>query len=102
MFSLKDTKIMAYVFNEELQGGIGYSNAIVCAGATAQLVQDDQGARRCPGQNLGRLHKLLHESTTTSRDVVGGPHPNEKGEWVFSSSREKKETIYQKTKSTNY
>ena len=65
---------MCHEQGEALRGGhevqqrsVRDGQAVVCGGPSAQLIHDDQGARRCTCQDGARLRQLLHSKCASQQ-----------------------------------
>ena len=65
------------VRREVLGDGPGEAQAVEGRGAAADLVEDDEAARRGGVQDVGGLLHLDHEGRLAARDVVGGADARE-------------------------
>ena len=68
---------VARVLVNVLHNGPGYRDAVVGAGAAAQLVEEHQRALAQVVEYRGCLGHLDHEGRLAQRDIVAGPHAGE-------------------------
>lgn len=64
----------AGVADDVVEDGVGDGGAVVSAGAAAELVEQDEGARGGGAQDGGRLADLDHEGGLAGEEIVAGAH----------------------------